>query len=411
MRVLLLLPLVAWAHLAAAFSALAHQAVVDSCWVRSVVPVLESRYAGATPAQLREARAYAYGGALLQDLGYYPGNAALFTDLTHYVRTGDFVRALLDEARDRNELAFALGALAHYAADGVGHPAGTNAVTDLVFPELRPRLGTPITYAQAPHQHAQVEFAFDVAQVRAGRYRSEDFHETIGILVSRPVLERAFRRTYGLGLAQVLPHVGAGLASFRFVAAELLPAAVRAGQYLPPGQLRQLPAADRQRYYERINTGHFRRRGGPRPNHLSLGMRVLVWLRPTLPRLGVAPLLAFRPLPPAAETTMRASFAGALARYQGLLDCLATPLPNLNLDTGQPTRAAAYPLADRTYAGWVRRLARTQPGELTSAVRHDIQLFYATSAAPAPGRPVPSRQTRQALAQLLAWQPEPYWQE
>ncbi len=407
LRLLLLASLLLWGRAAVAFSALTHQAVVDSCWARSLVPVLESRYAGATPAQLREALSYAYGGALLQDLGYYPGNAALFTDLTHYVRTGDFVRALLDEAHDRNELAFALGALAHYAADGVGHPAGTNAVTDLVFPELRPRLGTPITYAQAPHPHAQVEFAFDVAQVQAGRYRSEDFHEAIGIRVSRPVLERAFRRTYGLDLAQVLPHVAAGLASFRFVAAELLPAAVRASEYLPPGQLRQLPAADRQRYYERINTGHFRRRGGPRPDHLSWGMRVLVCLRPTLPRLGVAPLLAFRPLPPAAEATMQASYTAALAYYQDLLAHLAAPLPNLNLDTGQPTRAAAYPLADRTYAAWARRLARPQRGAIAPDIQHDIRLFYANTLLPNAGQPRPDRQTRQALAQVLAGQPEP----
>ncbi|GAA4493175.1 hypothetical protein GCM10023172_01400 [Hymenobacter ginsengisoli] len=404
MRIVLLSYLLLFGHSAAAFSALTHQAVVDSCWTRNLVPVLERHYAGATPAQLREARSYAYGGALLQDLGYYPGNGALFSDLTHYVRTGDFVRALLEEARDRNELAFALGALAHYAADGVGHPVGTNAVTDLVFPELYPRLGTPITYAQAPHQHAQVEFAFDVAQVQAGYYRSEDFHEAIGLRVSRSVLERAFQRTYELRLGQVLPHVGPGLAAFRFVSAELLPAAVRASEYVPAGQLRQLPAPERQRYYERINTGHFRRRRGPRPDHLSLGMHVLVWLRPALPRLGVAPLLAFRPLPPAAFATMQASFGEALVRYQAMLAHLATPLPNLNLDTGQPTRAGVYALADRTYAGWVQRLARTRHLELATAVQENLRLFYTAGPPPGQDKPVvPSRQTRLALAQLIAW--------
>ena len=401
MRMLLLSYLMLWGHSAAAFSALTHQAVVDSCWGRNLVPVLERHYSGATPAQLREARSYAYGGALLQDLGYYPGNAALFTDLTHYVRAGDFVRALLDEAHDRNELAFALGALAHYAADGVGHPAGTNAVTDLVFPELYPALGTPITYAQAPHQHAQVEFAFDVAQVQAGRYRSEEFHEAIGLRVSRPLLERAFQRTYALRLGQVLPHVGPGLTAFRFVSAELLPAAVRASEYMPSGQLRQLPAPERQRYYERINTGHFRQRGGPRPDHLSLGMHLLVWLRPTLPRLGVAPLLAFRTLPPAAQATMQVSLGESLVRYQAMLANLAAPLPNLNLDTGQPTRAGAYSLADRTYAAWMQRLARTQRAELTAAVQRDIRLYYSSGSPSNRHRPVPSRQTRRALAQLI----------
>ncbi len=401
MRLLLLFCLLLGEYSAAAFSALTHQAVVDSCWARNMVPVLERNYGGATPSQLREARSYAYGGALLQDLGYYPGNGALFSDLTHYVRAGDFVRALLDEARDRNELAFALGALAHYAADGVGHPAGTNAVTDLVFPELLPRLGTPITYAQAPHQHAQVEFAFDVAQVQAGYYRSEDFHETIGLRVSRPVLERAFQRTYGLRLGQVLPHVGPGLAAFWFVSSELLPAAVRASEYVPPGQVRQLPAPDRQRYYERINTGHFRRRGGPSPNHLSLGMHLLVWLRPTLPRLGVAPLLAFRPLPPTAQATMQASFGKSLVRYQTMLANLGAPLPNLNLDIGQTTPAGTYALTDRTYAKWVQRLSKTLHGGLAAAVQQDLRLFYTPRLLPDGAKAVPGRQTRQALTQLL----------
>ncbi|QKG51917.1 zinc dependent phospholipase C family protein [Hymenobacter sp. BRD67] len=367
MRAVLLLALLCCASSVAAFSALTHQAVVDSCWAHNLVPVLESRYPGATPAELREARSYAYGGSLLQDLGYFPGNVAFFSNLTHYVHTGDFVGALRDEARTRNELAFALGALAHYVADGVGHPAGTNAVTNLVFPELTARLGCPITYAQAPRQHAQVEFAFDVTQVQAGYYRSEEFHEALGLRISEPVLARAFWRTYGLQLAQVLPHEKRGLAAFHFVAAELLPAAVRASEYVPPGQLSRLPTTDRLRYYERINTGHFRRRRGPRPDHLSLGMHLLVWLRPTLPRLGVAPQLAFRPLPPAAEATMQASFGQAIVRYQALLADLSAPLPNLNLDTGRLTQLGDYSLADRTNTLWIRRLANARRGNLAPA--------------------------------------------
>ena len=398
-----LLSLVGQAQTAAAFSALSHEAVVDSCWDRGLVPVLDRAYPGATAAQLRVARAYAYGGALLQDLGYFPGNTALFSDLTHYVRPGDFVRALLDEAHDRNELAFALGALSHYVADACGHPTGANAVTELVFPELRPRLGNHITYAQAPQQHAQVEFAFDVAQTTAGTYRSEAFHAAIGLQVSRTVLERAFILTYGLELKQVLPHVGAGLTAFHFVATELLPAAVRASEYLTPGQLRQLPPADRTRYYERLNTCHFQRRCGLATNHLSLGMRGLVVLTPTLPRLGIASLLAFRSLPPAAGAAMRASFAESVGCFQARLTNLAAPLPNLNLDTGQPNQAGSYPLADRTYAAWARRLARARrPQGLPDAARHDLQTYFTTIPPGPAGAPPISKQTRLDLQQLLA---------
>ena len=356
---------------ARAFSALGHLAVVDSCWARGLVPVLLGRYPGSTPTELREARSYAYGGTLIQDQGYFPGNAPFFSDLTHYVRTGDFVRALFDEARDRDELAFALGALSHYAADACGHPEGVNVVTARVFPELRGSLpGTGISYAQAPREHAQVEFAFDAAQVRAGRYRSEDFHEAIGLRVSQELLARAFARTYGLALDRVRPHAAASTAVWHLVVMELLPAAVRAGEYVPTAELARRPLAEQRGYYARINSGHFRR-VGRRPDHLNLQMQLLVRLVPTLPRLGIARMMAFRPLPPAAETTLRAAFAASLTRYDGLLAHLAAPLPNLNLDTGQPSRAADYSLADRTYATWLGRLAGASaaPADVLAAVR------------------------------------------
>ncbi|QKG58068.1 zinc dependent phospholipase C family protein [Hymenobacter sp. BRD128] len=357
-----LLLLIIWLGInlpAEAFSALAHLAVVDSCWTRGLVPALQARYPGATAAQLDEARSYAYGGALLQDLGYFPGNASLFSDLTHYVRSGEFVEALLADARDRNELAFALGALSHYAADASGHPAGTNAVTGLVFPELPAAPGTALTYAQAPAQHTQVEFAFDVAELQAGHYRSEEFHARIGLRVCRALLERSFRRTYGLPLGRVLPHVPEGLAAFRLVATQLLPAAVRASQYVPQARVRQLPLAEQLAYYRRLNSARFCR-AGRRADHLSLQMRLLVWLVPTLPRLGVARLLAFRPLPAAAVATMRAGFATALGSYSALLGHVGEPLADLNLDTGQPSRPADYPLADRTAAAWAARLAQAR---------------------------------------------------
>ncbi|WP_052732926.1 zinc dependent phospholipase C family protein [Hymenobacter terrenus] len=362
---------------AAGFALLTHQAVVDSCWARAVVPALERSYPGASAAQLREARSYAYGGAMLHDLGYFPGSAVLFSDLTHYVRPGDFVRALQEEAHDRNELAFALGALAHYVADAYGHPEAANAVTSLVFPELNSPLGSLVTYAEAPDQHSQIEFAFDVAQLEAGYYRSEEFHEAIGTRVSRQALERAFQRTYGLPLAKVLPRVGPSLAVYRLFANQLLPAAARASLYLPSHQVRQLSPTERRDYYARINTGRFRRRTRAQANRLSLGMHALVAVVHTLPRCGVASLLAFRPLSPAALATMRCGFGEALANYQTALADLNAPLPNLNLDTGQPIHVADYPLADSTYAVWRRLLAQTtRKAGFWATVRQDLQRLF-----------------------------------
>src|SRR5438045_2987993 len=108
------------------YSVLTHEAIIDSVWNDSIKPLLTKRFPAATADQLREAYAYAYGGAIIQDMGYYPFGSKLFTDLTHYVRSGDFILALLKESRDLNEYAFALGALAHYAADNDGHAEAVN---------------------------------------------------------------------------------------------------------------------------------------------------------------------------------------------------------------------------------------------------------------------------------------------
>jgi hypothetical protein len=83
-------------------------------------------YPGATEEDLLEAHSYAYGGCIIQDMGYYPFGNHLFTDFTHYVRAGDFIKELLDQAQNLNEYAFALGALAHYSADTFGHSVAIN---------------------------------------------------------------------------------------------------------------------------------------------------------------------------------------------------------------------------------------------------------------------------------------------
>jgi len=116
---------------------------------------------------LRNAKAYAYGGSIMQDMGYYPFGSPLFTNLAHYVRSGDFVGSLLKDVRDRNEYAFALGALAHYAADIYGHEMGINRSVPILFPELGQKHGPVVTYDEDPVAHGRTEFAFDVTQLAA----------------------------------------------------------------------------------------------------------------------------------------------------------------------------------------------------------------------------------------------------
>lgn len=177
---------------------LAHQAIVDAVWDDAIVPLLRQRFPGTPADRIAAARAYAYGGSVIQDLGYFPFGSKRFTNLVHYVRSGDFVEALIREATSAEEYAFALGALAHYACDNFGHPLAVNRAVPLHYPKLRARFGDSVIYAESPAQHVMVEFAFDVLQVAGAGYASQAsqaYRDRIGFEVAKPVLERAFHAT------------------------------------------------------------------------------------------------------------------------------------------------------------------------------------------------------------------------
>ena len=393
-RLLLLALLAAPLAPAAAYSVLTHQAVIDSTWERTLLPLLRQHYPGGTAAELDEAKSYAYGGSILQDLGYYPLGTKLFTNLTHYVRTGDFVANLLRLAHARNEYAFALGALAHYAADIVGHPAGTNQILPTMYPDLRERFGPVITYEQATKRHTELEFSFDVVQVAAGRYRTQQYHKFIGFRVSEPVLERAFRATYGLELGQVLVNVAASVATFRFAVNQLLPATARAAWQSQRAEIRRLsPRARRRDYVYQANPRAFRREFGSGYERPGFGARVMAAVIGGLPKIGPLKTYAFQLPDAAGEAKFRASYRATLARFRVLVaqqpadTATAHALPDINLDTGQPTRPRAYALADYAYAELLRELQGHQFEHLTPALRQALLSFYAN------GVPTPAQET------------------
>ena len=210
----------------AGYSVLTHEQVVDLMWEDQLQPLLLKRFPGAGEEDLRKAHAYAYGGSLLQDMGYYPFGSKFFSDLVHYVRSGDFVKALLQDSSDLNEYAFALGALSHYASDNSGHPT-INRVVALDFPKLRKKYGDTVTYADDPKQHIRTEFGFDMVQVAKNRYTSDRYHDMIGFEVAKPLLERAFQETYGLRLGDVFGNVDLAIGSYRRTVSILIPEMTR----------------------------------------------------------------------------------------------------------------------------------------------------------------------------------------
>jgi hypothetical protein len=184
---------------------------------------LLQRFPHSTEQQLNEAHAYVYGGSIIQDLGYYPFGSHFFSDLVHYVRTGDFLQALLDESNDLNEYAFAIGAVAHYGADVEGHSIAVNHAVPILFPKLRRRFGNNVTYADDRSAHLKTEFGFDVLQVARGNYASQAYHDFIGFQVSKDLLDRAFQKTYGLTLKDLFHTLDLSLGTYRYSVSTLIP--------------------------------------------------------------------------------------------------------------------------------------------------------------------------------------------
>src|SRR5580765_3606808 len=208
---------------AAAYSVLAHEANIDALWDGTIAPMLRARFPDASPEQILTARGYAYGGCVIQDLGYYPFGSKFFSNLLHYVRTGDFIETLLADAQDVNEYAFALGALGHYSADTEGHPLAVNRAVALMYPKLKRKFGNAITYAQSPKNHVMVEFSFDVVQVAAAAYAPEAYHTFIGFQVSKPLLERAFSETYGIEMKDVFFSEDLAIGTYRHAVGTTIP--------------------------------------------------------------------------------------------------------------------------------------------------------------------------------------------
>jgi hypothetical protein len=367
-------------HFASAYSVLTHEALVDAAWDQTIRPVLIERYPSASTADLQKAHAYAYGGAIIQDLGYYPFGSRFFSDLVHYIRGGDFVEALLSEAQDLNELAFALGALAHDAADNCGHPIGINRAVPLVYPKLHSRFGNEVTFADHPTSHLKVEFGFDVVQVAQGNYARKAYHDFIGFEVAADLLERAFRSTYSLELKSVFLRVDLALGTFRWAVAQLIPEMTKAAWALRESEIRLAqPGITRQRFLYNVSRASFEQEWGREYERPGFFARFLAALFRLIPKVGPFRALGFRAPGPEAQKLVMESFNQALDRYRQQLGRLRSGgtlhLGNENFDTGKPMSYGVYRLADRAVDKLVRQLADKQV-TVSSELRAALTTFY-----------------------------------
>src|SRR6202795_4190948 len=369
----------------AAYSVLTHEEIVDLLWTDQISPLLLKRFPGLTEEQLKLAHSYAYGGAVIQDLGYYPFGSVEFSNLVHYVRSGDFVRELLLQSQDANEDAFALGALAHYASDLAGHPA-VNAAVAIQYPKLRAKYGSSVKYAEDHTAHLKTEFGFDMVQVAKNRYASQQYHNFIGFQVSKPLLERTFPLVYGLDVKDVFPHEDLAIGSYRFAVSRMIPeltqVALRTHQ---KDMMREEPDFAKKKFLYRLSRSDYEKEWGKDYAKTGFMTRVLAVLLRYTPKIGPFKAMSFKNPTPDTENNYFKSIDTTVDQYRAHLEEVragSLHLTNMDLDSGKETLAAEYTLTDETYAKLLAQLTDRKFDRTSAELRDNILNFYADLSAP-----------------------------
>ncbi|PYU14071.1 MAG: hypothetical protein DMG37_08540 [Acidobacteria bacterium] len=366
---------------AQAYAVLSHEAIIDAAWNGHIKALLLKKYPQATEEDLSRAQAYAYGGAIIQDMGYYPYGSPFFSDLTHYVRSGDFVRALLHDAQDLTEYAFALGALAHYAADNDGHRIGTNRAVPVLYPGLGKKYGDSVAYEDGKLAHVKTEFGFDVLEIAKERYAPDGYHDFIGFEVARRVLDQAFLETYGLELKSVLVNEEKALNSYRRDVSKLIPKATRIAWHLKKDEIKDdIPDATKKRFLYNLSRSNYEREWGKNYRKPSPGEIFLAFLYKLIPKFGPLKVLQFRTPTPVTEHMFEASFNATLSRYRKLLIDTgegSAQLENDNFDVGESTGPGKYRMNDEAHAKLLDELAETNFANVTAETKAELLHFYA----------------------------------
>jgi len=363
-----------------AYAVLAHEAIIDAVWETHIKPLLLARFPGSTEDQLSEAQAYAYGGSIIQDMGYYPYGSYFFSELTHYVRSGDFVQALLRDAEDLDEYAFAVGALAHYAADNEGHRIATNHAVPLLYPGLRKKYGDSVSYEQDPLAHTKTEFGFDVLEVASESYAPDGYHDLIGFEVSQELLDRAFAETYGLQLKDVLVNEEKALNSYRHAVGKTIPTATKVAWSLKKNEIQaEEPGITKKKFRYNLSRSNYDREWGRNYQKPTVFQRFLAFLYKLIPKFGPLKVLEFRTPTPEAQQMFRASFNSSLDEYRRLIGDLRSGqfhLVNDNIDIGETTGPGKYALNDDAHAKLLDKLAQQKFAGISPGVKEELLDFY-----------------------------------
>ena len=363
-----------------AFGVLTHEAIIDGLWEKSILPLLKAKYPSSTAEELKESHAYAYGGAVAPDMGFYSFGSPVFTNLVHYVRSGDMVTALLKDANNINQYAFAIGFMSHYYADNYGHPIATNRSVALVYPNLRRKYGSVITYAENKISHMRMEFGFDVLEVSKGNYASDKYHGVIGFKVDTTVLRKAFFETYGLDIDDVFKHkLLLAVEVFRWTVANVFPFITKAAWSVKSLDiLKKDSTATSKTFRYKMRKKQYKQEFGTAYKHPGFFPSVISFFIRVLPKVGPLRALKFRTPTALAEKYFVQSFDSITFHYSAGLKRLNSGInfKDFDFDTGKPTAICEYSIADNTYDAWLMQLKNDKFKNITLKQKQNIVGFY-----------------------------------
>ncbi len=365
---------------AKAFSVLTHEALIDASWEKQIKPLLKDKFPGSTEDQLKMARSYAYGGSLIADMGYFPFGNVYYTNLAHYVRSGDFVNNLINESQNINEYAFALGALSHYMADKYGHSMATNRVVPMLYPKIKQKFGDVVTYEDDHTSHSRTELSFDVLQVAKGNYITQSYHDFIGFNVAKPVLERAFIKTYGVDIKSVFTDLDLTISTFRWAVRSLLPGLTRTAWALKKSDIKKADStATAERFHYRMTRKNYNQEFGKKREKVGFGARFVAFIFKILPKVGPLKVFKYQSPGPEGEKLFIKAFDTMQVHYAEILTTLhskSITLADIDYDTGKNTSMGEYELADQTYSQLVLNLQDKKFEYLTLPLQQNILSFY-----------------------------------
>jgi hypothetical protein len=391
-----------------AYSVLTHEAIIDASWEKSIKPLLKNRFPKATDAELIVAHSYAYGGSLMSDIGYSPFGSEYFTNLIHYVRTGDFVNNLISESENINDFAYALGAMCHYMADRYGHSVGTNLVVPLTYPYTKAKFGPVVTYEQDHTAHSRVEIAFDVLQIARGNYASQAYHDFIGFNVAKTVLERAFLKTYGQDINSLFSNLDRSINNFRWAINSLMPTVTRAAWVNKKDEIKKtIPGINSRKFHYKMRRKKYYEEFGHDRDKPKFKEQVIAFFLKIVPKVGPFKVFKFKAVGPEGEKQFIKSFDIVTEKYAealNQLDYRKPILPNVDFDTGQLTAYGEYVLTDKTYDDLLDQLNEGKFVALTAPLKNNIVSFYskADTVAFAKNDPSAWKKTSAALSNINA---------